>query len=111
MKTLTGQTLITMTLTLALLAAAPASFAAGPSKRVDFTDLNLERPADVAILYDRIQAAARKVCEKQSTPWEMYQGKVVEECIKVTVDAAVKDVNYFALTALHKGQSKDVAGR
>ena len=111
MKTLIGQTLISMTLTLALLAVAPASFAAGPSKRVEFNDLNLERPADVAILYERIQEAARKVCETRSTPWEMYQDKVIEECIKDTVDAAVEDVNYYALTALHKGQRESVAGR
>ena len=111
MKTLIGKTLTTMTLTLALLAVAPATFAAGPGKRVDFADLNLERPADVAILYERIQEAARKVCKTRSTPWEMYQDKVVEECIKDTVDTAVKDVNYFALTALHKGERENVAGR
>lgn len=112
MKTLIGKSLITLTLTIALAGVSSPSFGGQPSKKVNFSDLNLERPADVAILYQRIQEAARKVCEKKSTPWEMYQDKVIEECIQVTVDAAVKDVDYFALTALHKGRSRgDVAGR
>ena len=112
MKTLIGKTLVTITLMVGLAGVTIPTFAAQPSKTVNFSDLNLEKPADVAILYQRIQQAARRVCEKKSTPWEMYQDKVIEECIKVTVDAAVKDVDYFALTAMHKGQSRsDVAGR
>ena len=112
MKTFIEKTLITMTLTFALLGVNQPSFAGGPGKRDDFTDLNLKQPADVAILYERIQEAARKVCEKDAAPYQMYRDKAIDECTRATVDATVEDVNFYALTALHKGQSRDdVAGR
>jgi len=84
-------------------AALPASNA--PIERstaVRFGDLNLDRQADVATLYQRISAAADKVCASRVGLYDTllrYQG-----CVGETVHRAVGSVNRTALTEYYRQQ-------
>jgi UrcA family protein len=100
-----------MLLTLALLGVTSPSFAEETGKTVSYADLDLNNPADVAIVYERIQDAARMVCKDSSAPWDGQATKHFNQCMQDTVDAAVQDIDNFHLTALHEQIREDVAGR
>jgi UrcA family protein len=100
-----------MTLTTALLGATGPTFAEETGKTVSYADLDLGNSADVAIVYERIQDAARMVCRDSAAPWDGQGTKHFNQCFKDTVDTAVQDVNNFELTALHQRIRKEVAER
>jgi UrcA family protein len=74
------------------------------SKTVRFADLNLETPDGAKVLYHRIRAAAREVCE-QSVSRDPIMTEAVHGCIDKAIDNAVKKVNAPYLTALRFGNS------
>ncbi|HXA35741.1 MAG TPA: UrcA family protein [Steroidobacteraceae bacterium] len=73
-----------------------------PSKIVRFSDLNMENPAGAKVLYSRIRAAAREVCEL-STGTDPILRTATHACVESAIDAAVKKVNAPTLTALRFG--------
>jgi UrcA family protein len=113
MRSLLGKSVIAMTLTTALLGTAGQAFAGETSKTVSYTDLNLNIHDDVAVLYQRIQDAARVVCKDDSAAWypNPRSTKHFSQCMQVTIDKAVRNVNNFELTALHKRIREEIAGR
>ena len=80
---------------------------AGPpatrSVEVSFRDLDLNTPSGAAKLYRRIQAAARNVCQYESTSPRAQT--IWQYCVRPTVNAAVANVNSPLLTELHSGHS------
>jgi UrcA family protein len=61
--------------------AAPAAFAA--EAQLSFGDLDLSKPADAAVLKDRIAAVAEKVCTAE-TPTGTRVARGVAECRRDT---------------------------
>ena len=72
---------------------------------VRFGDLNLSNPEGAAVLYQRIQRAARRACKD---PWASdysLPSTRTRKCIDDAVDIAVNTVNRTTLTAMHKEKS------
>src|SRR5258708_36406622 len=75
-----------------------------PSKTVRFSDLDITKSDGAKVLYSRIRAAAREVCEL-STPTDPILRLAIKGCIEKAVDKAVKDVNAPMLTYLRFGST------
>jgi UrcA family protein len=75
-----------------------------PHKTVKFNDLDITTPEGAKVLYKRITAAAREVCDVSigSDPILRAGAKV---CIDQAVDNAVRGVNAPMLTSLRFGSS------
>jgi UrcA family protein len=75
-----------------------------PSKIVKFNDLDITKADGAKVLYKRIRAAARDVCELSSStdPIMSMSNKV---CIDTAIDKAVRKVNAPMLTNLRFGNS------
>jgi len=73
-----------------------------PTKTVRFRDLDITKPEGATILYSRIRAAARDVCELYAGS-DPIERMAIKACIDKAVDKAVRDVNAPALTALRFG--------
>lgn len=73
-----------------------------PSKTVRFNDLDISKSDGAKVLYSRIRAAAREVCEL-STGTDPILRIAIKGCIDKAVDKAVKDVNSPVLTSLRFG--------
>jgi|SRR5580693_5292714 UrcA family protein len=88
-----------------MLATATLNAANPPVQRsmaVQFSDLNLERPGDVAQLYQRISAAADRICSNRIGLYDTlnrYQG-----CVAEATQRAVGSVNRTALTDFYRQQ-------
>ena len=97
-------------LSIALTGLSCPSIAGQFLKRVNYSNLNLDRPGDVTVLYERIQDAARLVCKDDTATWGFHR-KAFNRCFERTMDKAVMRVGNGALTALHQGQIESVAKR
>ena len=75
-----------------------------PSKIVKFNDLDITTPDGAKVLYKRIRAAARDVCDV-STGNDPILRTATKVCIEKAVDRAVKGVNAPMLTNLRFGSS------
>ena len=75
---------------------------------VRFADLDLSRPAGAAVLYQRIEAAARRVC---GNPYVPQLADFVEQrnCRRATIDDAVQRISSPLLIALHRTRTLRVA--
>ena len=112
MKIYCNRLIIALTLSLVITGWSSPSLAGGYHQAVNYSDLNLDRPGDVAVLYARIQGAARTVCKiSMSATWDNSLITHYRQCIQATVDKAVHGVNNDALTALHQGRMEGVAKR
>jgi UrcA family protein len=75
-----------------------------PSKIVKFNDLDITTPAGAKVLYKRIRAAARDVCEL-STGTDPIMSQSNKVCIDTAIDRAVRKVNAPMLTNLRFGNT------
>jgi UrcA family protein len=75
-----------------------------PTKTVRFSDLDITKSDGAKVLYSRIRAAARNVCEL-STGTDPILRMAIKGCIEKAVDKAVKDVNAPMLTQLRFGST------
>jgi UrcA family protein len=74
------------------------------SVTVRFTDLNLDRAADVARLYHRIRVAARSACGARDLELTNWVDPDWQRCVYVAVAQAVTRVDRPALSAYHQRQ-------
>jgi UrcA family protein len=70
-----------------------------PKERVSYADLDISKPAGVKTLYQRIVAAANRVCSVNQFMYIPTQ-KGLRDCTDHAIDKAVKDVGSPALSAL-----------
>ena len=90
-----------------LVAALVAAFAAGAQAQgvaqihVKYADLNVDKPAGAAVLYQRIRAAAEKVCAMPGSR-ELDRAVKAKACITNATANAVAAVNVPALTGLYE---------
>lgn len=98
----------------ALLACSQQSFAAalvtesGRTRTVSTADLDMDRPAGVATLYQRIKAAAQAVCREEALDFRRNTKSFApagwrKSCVAQAIDGAVADAGNVRLSALHSG--------
>jgi UrcA family protein len=68
-----------------------------PARLVDYSDLDLSRPAGVAALYGRIESAARIVCNAEDS-LELAAVARARRCTKSSIGRAVAEVHSRELT-------------
>jgi UrcA family protein len=86
---------------LALAVASAGAAVAGLAQPIRYDDLDLARPAGVALLYGRIEAAARGVCGDAQRVGSHIVPAAWQECVTGAIDHAVAAVDRPALTAYH----------
>ena len=98
----------------ALLAVAMASIctianAGSPEqstqRTVRFADLDLSRPAGIAVLYQRIRVAAREVCQTVDER-DLMLLAASRSCVRDAIDHAVDDVHSLALSRYHQTKTE-----
>jgi UrcA family protein len=72
------------------------------SVHVRYTDLNLNRAADVARLYRRLSIAAESVCGPRD--FAGYRTPGYDSCVSSTIKQAVAAVDSAALTEFYEGK-------
>ena len=82
--------------------AAPSDFEKGSSIKVKFGDLDLGTAEGVQVLYQRIEKAARRVCNNDAEPGDPRWHSHWRYCYQTAVAKAVSDVNNQWLTAMHQ---------
>jgi len=110
MKTYRKQSLIAIAFVVIFSGFSNPSFADGFSKKIGYSDLDLDQPANVAVLYERINKAANTVCTDTTAIWG-YHRRNFNRCFEKTVTKAVSGINNDALTALHQGLVTKVVKR
>jgi UrcA family protein len=93
--------------TLAMTAGAQESL---PSKTVRYGDLDISRPEGAKVLYQRIRAAARDVCEL-SIGGDPVLHIAQRACLDTAIDNAVRKVDAPALTSLRFGGDVRLASK
>ena len=83
-------------------AAAYADAQLEHSSLVRYSDLNLQRPSDVARLYDRIAIAADQVCGPRSLTGSYSKSAIYTNCYDDAVAQAVARVNQAPLTEYYE---------
>lgn len=73
------------------------------SLRIGFSDLDLREPRAVAVLYERLQRAARAVCGRPDIR-DLARRDDWQRCRTDALDAAVAQVGDARLAALHRGE-------
>jgi UrcA family protein len=72
------------------------------SSGVHFADLNLDRSGGAASLYQRLGAAAEKVCSSRAFAGLYYTYADYRSCVADALQQAVTRVNHPALTAYYQ---------
>ena len=94
-KLLTGAAFISL--------ACAGAYADSPhSKIVHFRDLDLNRPHDVATLYNRITVAADRVCGPRSLTGSNYKTADYESCYADAVAQAVAHIDQASVTSYYR---------
>jgi UrcA family protein len=63
-----------------------------PYEAVSYADLNIANEADAAILHERVEAAARRVCVRSGVMLRLDFYNPLQECIHFATDRAMEDV-------------------
>ncbi|MGA8705493.1 MAG: UrcA family protein [Steroidobacteraceae bacterium] len=79
------------------------------SVSVRYADLDLSRPADVKVLYQRIGRAANAVCGERELTGSHLPLPSWRRCVADAVDHAVVQLDRPALSAYHREHTTDVA--
>jgi UrcA family protein len=83
--------------------ACAAAYADSPrSSTVHYRDLNLDRPQDVARLYNRITVAADRVCGPRSLTGSYYKTADYESCYADAIAQAVANVDHASVTSYYR---------
>lgn len=81
-----------------------------PSTVVRYQDLDLSQPRDAQRLYQRIQTAARLVCDDHQFQ-SLGRMPAYHACIDQAVTRAVDDVRSSQVTQIHQAETQHVANR
>lgn len=83
-----------------------------PSRTISVSDLDLSSADGAEALYERIRAAARRVCIEEHDQWWIKASTMHRNrCIEKAVEQAVESANQPTLTAVHLGMSELLASR
>ena len=74
-------------------------------RTVRFADLDLSRPAGVAVLYQRLRVAAREVCQTVDER-DLMLLAASRSCVRDAIDHAVDDVHSLTLSRYHQTKTE-----
>ena len=106
---------VTTVASLALVANAEAAEQTA-TRTVKAWDLDLTKPSDVQTLYDRVQAAAARVCRAEAQrDWRATRTLAPtgwrDRCVSSAIEEAVRESGSASLEALHTRGAVVVANR
>jgi UrcA family protein len=78
-----------------------------PSIKVSYADLNLSRPADVQVLYERLKKAAIGVCDRAPEPREMSQYAHWRHCYDPALHNAVMQIDAPELLSRYRSDPRN----
>jgi UrcA family protein len=94
-------------MSLAAQAGEPAAArSAGKRVVVSYADLDLTDPAGARVLYARLKAAAREVCEYNGSARDLRQLMAHKDCYDRALNKAVHGVDSVGLHALHAAKAR-----
>jgi UrcA family protein len=104
---LAGVGMLAVSATIVQASFVNTAFAGVPAgeQAVRIGDLDLNKSADVARLYNRIQAAAESVCAAGPVTGTLLPGNGHLRCVEETIGAAVARMHNEQLSAFHQGKS------
>jgi UrcA family protein len=70
-----------------------------PSEAVQYSDLNSTQSHDAAVLFERIDAAAGRVCGAKYKPGSLVISQNWRNCVRIAIREAVAKVNSPAVTS------------
>ena len=73
---------------------------------IQLADLNLDRPGDVAVMYERINVAAEQVCRQRALNGSDVISPAHAHCVADTVEKVVANINRAPLTAFSRQQKQ-----
>ena len=73
---------------------------------VHVADLNLDRPADVAVMFERISLAAQQVCHQRALDGSYVISPRYDRCVTDTVDKVVASINRAPLTSFSRQRTQ-----
>ena len=76
---------------------------------VNYSDLDLSRPAGAEVLITRMRAAAAQACGPAPDIRDLVMSQIYRQCIAESVDRAVAFVNSPMVTEVYSGKSTQVA--
>ena len=91
----------------ALVATAAQADARPDQTSIHLGDLRLDRPADVAVMYQRINLAAEQVCRQHALNGADVVSRGYGYCVADTVEKVVSNINRAPLTNFSR-QNKQV---
>jgi UrcA family protein len=81
-----------------------------PTMKVSYAELDINKPRGLAVLYSRIENAAKIVCGVNETRRELARGRQAKACYTTAMDDAVRQINRPTLTALHRAKTRATLG-
>lgn len=81
-----------------------------PTHVVRYGDLDLSQPSGAQRLYERIQIAARIVCDNPMLP-ALSEVPAFQACVKKAVNQAVEQVDSERVTQIHEAATQREANR
>ena len=97
-----GATLMTATLLQATIVGTANAAEAPAQRTISLHGLDLKRPTDVAVLYDRIREAAESVCGTDPVTGSHLRSNAQARCISASIDSAVAAIDKAELSAWHR---------
>jgi UrcA family protein len=81
------------------------------SSVVHIKDLNLNRPQDVATVYQRITVAADRVCGPRSLPGSHYRTTDYENCYADALARAVARIDQPSVTSYYRQRTESFSAK
>lgn len=81
-----------------------------PTIKVSYAELDINKPRGLAVLYSRIEHAAKIVCGVDETRRELSRGRLAKACYSTAMDDAVRQINRPTLTAFHRAKTRATVG-
>ena len=75
------------------------------SLRINVSDLDLSKSADIATLYHRIKSAAEQACGTDFVTGSRLPSDGQKECVAQAVDGTVAQIHNATLSAYHKQET------
>ena len=85
--------------------ARAADTASAQTLRLQVSDLDLNKSADVATLYKRIKSAAVEACGNDFVTGSRLPSESKKQCMNEAISGAVQQINNPSLSAYHKQET------
>jgi UrcA family protein len=95
--------LVALTAGATQVALADAADGVPPSRRVNYSDLDISQASGVKTLYQRLVRAADMVCERYEDV-ELSRNQRYKTCVRHSLSTAIADVNNPLLTSYYESK-------